>query len=76
MFKQYVKEHNLDIDLTDFEKRKFYIDSKAIRLTITDGDFNITFEELEGLLAYLNSFPHEIDKQLNFDELVKKYTAN
>ena len=74
IFKQYVRDNNLNIDLDDFEKRYFYIDGKALRVTIFDGDFNITFEEMEKLIEYLNSYPHDdIKKRINFDELVKKY---
>ena len=73
LFKQYVRDNNLNIDLEDFEKRMFYIDSKALRVTICDGDINITYEEMEGLINYLNSFPHDVDKHINFDEVVKKY---
>lgn len=73
LFKQYVRDNNLNIDLTDFEKRMFYIDSKALRVIICDGDVNITYEEMEGLINFLNSHPHNVNEHINFDELVKKY---
>lgn len=72
-FKEYVRNNNLNIKLENFEKRYFYIDCKALRVLIGDGDFNITFEELEGLIKYLNQHPKEVDKKLNFDDQVKKY---
>ena len=75
LFKKYVKEHNLDIDLTDFEKRKFYIDSKAMRLTIMDGDFNITFEELEGLINYLDEIFGE-DRMPLCKEVIRQIEQN
>ena len=71
-FKQYVRDNNLPIDLEDFEKKHFWIDSKALRVTICDGDFNITFEEMEKLVAYLNK-NSQIDRRINFDETVRKY---
>jgi hypothetical protein len=71
-FRQYVRDNNLPIDLEDFEKKHFWIDSKALRVTICDGDFNITFEEMEKLVAYLNKHS-QIDRRINFDETVRKY---
>lgn len=73
LFKQYVRDNNLDIDLENFETRLYHIDSKGLRLCILDSDFNISFEEMEVLIDYLNSLPHDVDKHLHFDELVKKY---
>lgn len=72
-FKTYVREHNLPIDIENFEKRYFWIDSKALRVTICDGDLNITYEQMEDLINYLNSFNPKIDNLINFDEIVKKY---
>ena len=72
-FKEYVKNNNLNIDIEDFEKKYFWIDGKAFRVLIGDGDFKITFEELEGLINYLNSKNHNIRNIVNFDEKVKKY---
>lgn len=72
LFKQYVKENNLPIDVVDFEKRLFWIDSKALRVTICDGDINITYEQMEDLVDYLNK-NSQIDRSINFDEIVKKY---
>ena len=73
LFKKYARENNLRIDVDNFEKDRFYIDSKALRVIICDGDVDITYEEMEGLINYLNSHPHSIDSKINFDELVKKY---
>ena len=72
-FKNYVREHNLPIDIENFEKKYFWIDSKALRVTICDGDINITYEQMEDLINYLNSFNPKIDNLINFDEIVKKY---
>ena len=72
LFKQYVKDNNLPIDICDFEKRLFYIDSKALRVTICDGDINITYEQMEDLVRFLNE-NSEIDRSINFDEVIKKY---
>lgn len=73
LFREYVKQHNLPIDLNDFEKRLFYIDSKALRVTICDGDINITYEQMEDLVNYLNANSKEINKSINFDSIIKKY---
>lgn len=72
LFKQYVKDKGLNIDVSDFERRLFWIDSKALRVTICDGDINITYEEMEDLVNYLNE-NSEINRSINFDEVVKKY---
>ena len=72
LFKKYVKENNLPIDVEDFEKKLFWIDSKALRVTICDGDINITYEQMEELVNFLNE-NSEIDRSINFDEIVKKY---
>lgn len=72
VFKQHVKENNLPIDVEDFEKRFFWIDSKALRVTICDGDLNITYEQMEDLINYLNE-NSKINQSINFDEVVKKY---
>ena len=72
LFKKYVAENDLPIDTVDFEKRLFWIDSKALRVTICDGDINITYDQMEDLVDYLNE-NSEIDRRINFDEVVKKY---
>ena len=72
VFKQYVRENGLPIDVEDFEKKLFWIDSKALRVTICDGDINITYEQMEDLVNYLNEHS-EIDRSINFDDIVKKY---
>ena len=73
LFKKYVIENNLNIDISDYEHKYYYMDSKALRLTIYDGDFNISFDQLEDLIKYLNENPHDITNKINFDDLVKKY---
>ena len=72
VFKQYVREKGLPIDVEDFEKRLFWIDSKALRVTICDGDINITYEQMEDLIEFLNE-NSKIDRRINFDDTVKKY---
>ena len=72
LFKQYVRDNNLPIDVDDFERRLFWIDSKALRVTICDGDINITYEQMEALVDFLNE-NSEINRSINFDDVVKKY---
>lgn len=72
LFKQYVKENNLPIDIEDFEKKLFWIDSKALRVTICDGDINISYEQMEDLVKYLNEHS-KINQNINFDDIVVKY---
>ena len=72
LFKQYVKDNNLPIDVEDFERRLFWIDSKALRVTICDGDINITYEQMEDLVNYLNEHS-DINRSINFDDIVVKY---
>ncbi len=72
LFKKYVRENGLPIDVEDFERRLFWIDSKALRVTICDGDINITYEQMEALVDFLNK-NSEINRSINFDDVVKKY---
>ncbi|MBO5714853.1 MAG: glycoside hydrolase family 3 C-terminal domain-containing protein [Clostridia bacterium] len=72
LFKQYVKDNNLPIDVEDFERKLFWIDSKALRVTICDGDINITYEQMEDLVNFLNKHS-EINRSINFDDIVVKY---
>jgi beta-glucosidase len=72
LFKQYVKDNHLPIDVEDFERRLFWIDSKALRVTICDGDINITYEQMEDLINYLNEHS-DINRSINFDDIVVKY---
>lgn len=73
-FKRYVLENNLPIDVENFEKRLFFIDSKALRVTICDGDINITYEQMEALIDYLNK-NSVINQSINFDDVVRKYRS-
>lgn len=73
LFKKYVIENKLNIDVSNFEHRYFYIDSKAMRVTICDGDFNISYEQMEDIIKFLNEKPHNLQDRINFDDLVKKY---
>ena len=72
IFKQYVRDHNIPFDAENFEERLFWIDSKALRVTICDGDINITYEQMEDIVNYLNE-NSEIDRSINFDGVVRKY---
>ena len=72
-FKEYVRENKLPIDISDFENRYWYLDSRTLRGTINDHEFKITFEQLEGLINYLNSKEKHIDEHINFDEYVMKH---
>lgn len=72
VFKQYVRDNDLPIDIEDFERKRFWIDSKALRVTICDGDLNITYEQMEALIEYLNEHT-EINRSIHFDDIVKKY---
>ena len=72
LLKQYVKDNNLPIDVEDFEKKLFWIDSKALRVTICDGDINITYEQMEDLVEFLNE-NSKVNKSINFDDIVVKY---
>ena len=71
-FKQYVRDNQLPIDVEDFEKKRFWIDSKALRVTICDGDVNITYEQMEALIRYLNENT-QVNRSIHFDDIVKKY---
>lgn len=72
VFKKYVIENNLPIDVEDFERKHFWIDSKALRVTICDSDLKITYEQMEDMINYLNE-NSEINRNINFDNLVEKY---
>lgn len=72
VFKQYVRDKQLPIDIEDFEKKRFWIDSKALRVTICDGDINISYEQMEELIDYLNENT-AINRSIHFDDIVKKY---
>jgi hypothetical protein len=72
LFKQYVRDNGLPIEVDDFERRLFWIDSKALRVTICDGDINITYEQMEALVDFLNK-NSKINRSINFDDVVKKY---
>lgn len=75
VFKKYVLDKKLNINITDFERNYAHIDSKALRVTICDGDFHITFEEMEELIKHLNEQPHNLKDRVHFDDLVKKYRS-
>jgi hypothetical protein len=69
-FKQYVKEHDLPIDLEDFETKHWYIYDRPLRDLVNDRFFCFAFDELVKLVEYLNK--HDtINKKINFDEYVR-----
>ncbi len=72
VFKKYVEERGLPIDSEDVNRKTPWIHAKALRVTICDGDINITYEEMEELVNYLNEHS-EINRAVNFDALVAKY---
>ena len=72
-FKKYVIENNLSIEIEDFENKYWWIESKPLRSLINDVIFNITFEQLEGLIDYLNKFDIDLSKRINFDDYVEKH---
>ena len=74
IFKDYVRNNNLPIDLEDLEENKWYLESRTLRGLINDHEYNLTFEQLEGLINHLNKFEKEVDKHINFDEYVAKHT--
>ena len=55
-----------------FEKDRFWIDSKALRVTIGDGDIPVTYEQMEALIDHLNEHT-QINRSIHFDDIVKKY---
>ena len=74
IFKDYVRNNNLPIDLENLEEKKWYLESRTLRGLINDHEYNLTFEQLEGLINHLNKFEKEVDKHINFDEYVIKHT--
>ena len=74
IFKDYVRNNNLPIELENLEENKWYLESRTLRGLINDHEYNLTFEQLEGLINHLNKFEKEVDKHINFDEYVIKHT--
>ena len=70
-FEEYVSRSGLPIDTRDLYRKMPWIESKALRVTICDGDMNITFEAMEALVDYLNTHS-PINKNINFDDIVGK----
>ena len=56
-FKDFIIENKIDLDLTDFENKYWSIDSTPLRLLI--GRFHMSYEQMDELIKYLNSFSHE-----------------
>lgn len=71
-FREYVKDNNLPVDMESFERKLPWIESKALRVAICDGDIKISYEQMEGLINHLNETT-EINRRINFDDVVKKY---
>lgn len=71
-FKKFAADNHWPIDTENFEKKLFWIDSKALRVTIGDGDINVSYEQMEALINYLNEHS-EINRSIHFDDIVKKY---
>ena len=70
-FKKFIVDHHIDLDLTDFEKKYWSIDSTPLRLLI--GRFHMSYEQMDELIKYLNSRPHDLSKDNNYDHLIKEY---
>lgn len=66
LFKRYVKDNNLPIDIEDLEKKMAWINSKALRVTICDSNINISYEQMEALIDYLNK-NSTVNRSINFD---------
>lgn len=71
-FKKFAADNHWPIDTENFEKNLFWIDSKALRVTIGDGDINVSYEQMEALIDYLNEHT-QINRNIHFDDIVKKY---
>lgn len=71
-FKKFAAENHWPIDPENFEKDRFWIDSKALRVTIGDGDIQVSYEQMEALIDYLNEHS-VINRNIHFDDIVKKY---
>ena len=71
-FKKFAADNHWPIDPENFEKNLFWIDSKALRVTIGDGDINVSYEQMEALINYLNDHT-QINRSIHFDDVVKKY---
>ena len=71
-FKQFAAENRWPIPIETFEKDRFWIDSKALRVTIGDGDIPVTYEQMEALIDHLNEHT-QINRSIHFDDIVKKY---
>ena len=72
LFRKFVAENGLPVDIEEFEKKMPWIESKALRVAICDGDIHISFEQMEALVHYLNE-NSEINRSINFDDIVRKY---
>ena len=70
-FKDFIIENKIDLDLTDFENKYWSIDSTPLRLLI--GRFHMSYEQMDELIKYLNSRPHDLSKDNNYDHLIKEY---
>lgn len=74
-FKKYVSENNLDIETEDLEEKFWYAREEPLRCLVTENypRFNISFNELEKLIAYLNTNDTNMYNQINFDSRIGKH---
>ena len=70
IFKEYARKNLPQIDVEDFETKKWYLDSRPLRGSINDFELNLTFEELEALIEHLNKHEKHVDEHINFDKYV------
>ena len=56
-FKKFIVDHHIDLDLTDFEKKFEWISEWPFR-SISE-HFHMSYEQMDELIKYLNSFSHE-----------------
>ena len=70
IFKDYARKNLPQIDVEDFETKKWYLDSRPLRGTINDYELNMSFEELEALINHLNKHEKHVDEHINFDEYI------
>ena len=70
-FKKFIVDHHIDLDLTDFENKFEWISEWPFR-SISE-HFHMSYEQMDELIKYLNSFPHDLSKDNNYDHLIKEY---
>lgn len=70
IFKEYANKHQLPFDLNNFEKKYWFIYATPLRSLPTN--FNITFEQLDDMINYLNKYDvnRKLNKNINYDEYI------